>query len=89
MSISKSENNNMFATSQTKTLNYLVDCGVFTLVPKSGADGHRIYNSRFMDKIKPEGTLSAFEASRLFIIAYNDKEHSLLTVFAKVKRALK
>ena len=40
--------------------------------------GVRLFNSRFVDKIKNKGTDKAFKKSRLVVQAYNDLEKELV-----------
>ena len=40
--------------------------------------GVRLFNSRFIDKIKNKGTNKAFKKSQLIIQAYNDLEKELV-----------
>ena len=68
-----------FEYSRQKEINGLINREVFQLVPPSNVlDGIRIFNSRFVDEVKNEGTSTAFEKSRLVIQAYNDDEKSLI-----------
>jgi hypothetical protein len=41
-------------------------------------EGIRIFNARFVDKVKNPGTERAFEKSRLVMQAYNNKEKQLV-----------
>ena len=40
--------------------------------------GNRVFNSRFVDKIKNPSTNKAFEKLRLIIQTYNDSEKDLI-----------
>ena len=60
---------------------------VFEPVHISKAEGHRIFNSRFVDSIKYEGTPEAYKKSRLVVQGYNDKTHGLLTYSPTVQRS--
>ena len=62
-----------FAQSRQKELNGLLEKGVFEIVNIEHVPaGTRIFNSRFVDEIKDQGTASAFEKSRLVVQAYKD-----------------
>jgi hypothetical protein len=45
--------------------------------------GVRIFNSRFVDEIKNEGTDKAFEKSRLVVQAFNDTDKDLVLAQAQ------
>jgi hypothetical protein len=62
-----------FAQSRQKELNGLLEKGVFQVVDARDVPaGVRIFNSRFVDEIKDQGTDKAFEKSRLVVQAYKD-----------------
>lgn len=62
-----------FTDSRQKEIDGLLEKGVFKIVSISKVPtGTRIFNSRFVDKIKNVGTATAFEKSRLIVQAYND-----------------
>ena len=70
-----------FTNSRRKEINGLLEKGVFEVVTISDVLSRmRIFNSRFVDKIKNEGTAIAFEKSRLVVQAYNNhgKEEILI-----------
>lgn len=67
--------------------NGLVDNRVFMIVPESGADGHRIFNSRFVDEIKHAGTAAAFAKSRPVAQDFNDCNEEIMTNAPTVQRA--
>ena len=68
-----------FAASRHKELNGLLEKGVFEIVRRDDIpQGVRLFNSRFFDQIKHEGTEKAFEKSRLVVQAYNDQEKDLV-----------
>ena len=68
-----------FVDSRIKEINGLLEKGVFEVVDiASVPQGKRIFNSRFVDTIKNEGTDQAFEKSRLVVQAYNDQEKELV-----------
>jgi len=58
---------------QHKEINGLLKKGVFTAVTKRDVpQGVRIFNSRFINKIKHPSTNKAFKKLRLIIQAYNN-----------------
>lgn len=62
-----------FTKSQRKKMNSLLKKFVFEVVTISNIlTTIRIFNSRFINKIKNEGTVTVFEKSRLVIQAYNN-----------------
>jgi hypothetical protein len=62
-----------FTDLQRKEINGLLKKGVFAVVTDSDVpQGVRIFNSRFVNKIKHPNTNKAFEKSRLVVQAYND-----------------
>ena len=62
-----------------KEIKGLFKKGVFKLVkPKDILQSNRVFNSRFVDKIKNPSTDKAFEKSKLVIQAYNDPEKNLI-----------
>jgi hypothetical protein len=68
-----------FIDSRTKEINGLLEKGVFRVVDITDVpQGKRIFNSRFVDTIKNEGTDQAFEKSRLVVQAYDDQEKELV-----------
>ena len=85
--LQQSPDNTRFAQSRTVVFNGLVERGVFTLVPASDSEGHRIYGARFCDQVKNEGKPTAYEKSRLVVQAYNDNNHGLLTHAPTVHRS--
>ena len=49
----------------------------------------RIFNSRFVEEIKNEGTVTAFEKSRLVVQAYNDHgKEEILTQSPTIQRMI-
>ena len=73
----------LFTESRQKKINDLIEKGVFHVVlilqvPKNT----RIFNSRFIDKLKNIGMAAAYKKSRLVVQAYNDykKETILIQV---------
>lgn len=52
---------------------------MFTVIPKSAADGKRVYGSRYVDQTKNEGQPDAFEKSRLVALVFKATDHGLLT----------
>jgi hypothetical protein len=68
-----------FAESRQKELNGLLEKGVFEIVDLNDVpEGTRIFNSRFVDEIKDQGTDKAFEKSRLVVQAYKDTEKGMV-----------
>ena len=68
-----------FEESRQKEIDGLLEKGVFELVNLSDVPkGLRIFNSRFVDKIKHPGTDQAYEKSRLVVQAYNDRGKDLI-----------
>jgi Reverse transcriptase (RNA-dependent DNA polymerase) len=68
-----------FTESRRKELNGLIEKGCFAIVKESEVPlGLRIFNSRFVDEIKHQGTDKAFEKSRLVVQAYNDPGKSFI-----------
>jgi hypothetical protein len=62
-----------FTSSRQKKLNGLIKREVFEFVKNTDTPVNaRIFNSRFIDQIKREGTPKAYEKSQLVIQAYND-----------------
>ncbi len=63
----------LFTESRWKEINGLLEKNAFEVVAISDIlNGMGIFNSRFVDKIKNEGTATAFEKLRLVAQAYND-----------------
>jgi hypothetical protein len=77
-----------FATSRQEELDGLIKRGVFEFVQaKEVPNNTRIFNSRFVDKIKLEGTPKAYEKSRLVIQAYRDDgKKAVLTQSPTIQR---
>jgi hypothetical protein len=77
--LSQGNANTQFAASRQKELTGLLEKGVFEITKLADVpQGARLFNSRFVDKIKNKGTDKAYEKSRLVIQAYNDKEKELV-----------
>jgi hypothetical protein len=76
----QSDNNTTrFSASRQKEVNGLLEKGVFKVIHLLDVpQGVRLFNSRFVDTIKNEGTEKAFEKSRLVVQAYNDAEKDLI-----------
>lgn len=70
---------NSFLASGQKKFNSLLDRNVFNIVPSLQSIVHRVFNSRFVDSVKHEGTPHAFNKSKLVEKAFNDLKHGLLT----------
>lgn len=63
----------LFTKSQRKEINGLLEKRAFEVVTISDVtSGIRIFNSRFVDKIKNERTVTAFEILKLVVQAYNN-----------------
>ena len=71
-----------FITSRQEELNGLIELGCFEVVDESQAKGHRIYNYKFDDRVKSDGSLK----SRLCVAAHSDKSHGLFTAAPTVRR---
>ena len=68
-----------FEASRQKEINGLLEKGVFKVYNiKDIPPGVRLFNSRFVDDIKHQGTPNAYEKSRLVVQAYNDHEKELI-----------
>lgn len=68
-----------FDASRLKELTGLLEKGVFEIVTFAEVpQGVRLFNSRFVDEVKFQGTDKAFEKSRLVVQAYNDGEKDLV-----------
>ncbi|EED12764.1 hypothetical protein TSTA_052850 [Talaromyces stipitatus ATCC 10500] len=69
-----------FDQSQEKEINGLLENGVFEVIKVDDIPkGTRIFNSRFVNEIKNQGTDKAFEKSRLVVQAYNNKGKEIST----------
>ena len=79
--------NGRFKDSRQAELNGLIEQGIFEIVSRKEAEGHRIYGTRFVDTVKNEGRPDAYEKSRLVVQGYADKSHGLLTYAPTVQRA--
>ncbi|KAI0993907.1 hypothetical protein K3495_g14277 [Podosphaera aphanis] len=78
---------NQFATSREKEIAGLFKRGVFVEVRGELPNSSRIFNSRFVDSIKNEGTNKAYEKSRLVIQGYNDDgKKKILTQAPTIQR---
>jgi hypothetical protein len=77
-----------FIKSRCKEINGLLEKKVFEFIHKSEIPkGTRIFDSRFIDEIKNEGTTKAYEKSRLVIQAYNDQgKNMILTQSPTIQR---
>jgi hypothetical protein len=75
----RTEGNTQFSASRQKELTRLLAKGVFDIVKLSEVPNKiRLFNSRFVNNVKNEGTDKAFEKSRLVVQAYNDPEKALV-----------
>lgn len=77
-----------FTTSRQKEINGLLEKGVFELASERDVPpGTRVFNARFVDEIRNEGTEQAYEKSRLVVQAYNDSEKDqILTQSPTIQR---
>lgn len=72
------EESNCFTDSRVENVNRIIELNVFRVVPVFEDSGRRIYGSRFVQRIKIEETLSAFQKSRSIVQAYNDFNQGIL-----------
>jgi len=74
--------------SQRKEINGLLKKGVFAVITERDVpQGVRIFNSRFVNKIKHPSTDKAFEKLRLIVQAYNNQGKDLvLTQLPTIQR---
>ncbi|ESZ92707.1 hypothetical protein SBOR_6919 [Sclerotinia borealis F-4128] len=71
----------IYVESRRKEINGLIENSVFKTVPLSEVPkGIRIFNSRFVDEIKNEGTDKAYPKSRLIVQAFKDQNKTLAYV---------
>ncbi|KAI0996760.1 hypothetical protein K3495_g11422 [Podosphaera aphanis] len=79
-----------FKVSRQKELSGLLDNGVFKFVHKQQIPpSARIFESRFVDVNKNEGTEKAYEKSRLVVQAYNDDDKKkILTQSPTIQRSI-
>ncbi|KAI1008166.1 hypothetical protein K3495_g77 [Podosphaera aphanis] len=77
-----------FIDSRQKELNGLLDRGVFGFININDIPlNARIFNSRFVDRIKNEGKANAIKKSRLVVQAYkDDNKKSVLTYSPTIQR---
>ena len=77
-----------FQTSRLKKLNELLEKGVFKVINiKDLFTEARVFESRFVNQMKNEGTEKAFEKSRLVMQTFNDsKKHEILTQISIIQR---
>lgn len=77
-----------FVASRQKEILGLIEKGVFQITDLSQIPiNARIFNSRFVDEVKNQGTEKAFEKSRLVVQAYNDiNKASVLTQSPTIQR---
>ncbi|KHJ33690.1 hypothetical protein EV44_g3111 [Erysiphe necator] len=78
-----------FTESRRKEINGLLEKGVFKVVSISDIPlNSRIFNTRFVDKIKHPGTNKAFKKSRLVVQGYNDEgKFMILTQAPTIQRS--
>ena len=71
----------LFTESRPKEINSLLEKDVLEFVSISDIPtGIRIFNSRFVDEIKNEGTTTAFEKSRLVIQVYSNHDKDTILI---------
>lgn len=77
-----------FANSRLTELNGLLERGVFEFIEFDDIPSHaHIFKSRFVDRLKNEGTANAFEKSRLVVQAFNDNgKKNILTQSPTIQR---
>lgn len=68
----KSKDNLKYATYFNKEIGGQRNRGIFVPSTVKDAREHRIHKSRFVDFVKNEGTLEAFEKSRFVVSAFED-----------------
>jgi hypothetical protein len=78
-----------FTSSRQKELDGLLQRGVFEFIKAADVPlNARIFNSRFVDQIKLEGTPKAYKKSRLVVQAYRDDgKKTVLTQSPTIQRA--
>ena len=75
----QNNSNTQFSASRQKEVIGLLKKGVFKIIKLYNMlKGVRLFNLRFIDKIKNKGTDKAFKKSRLVVQAYNDLEKELV-----------
>ena len=81
-------NHHPYVKSRKKKIIELIEKGIFISVNKKKmSENMRIFNSRFVDKVKNVGTDSTFEKSHLVMQAYNDStKHLVLTQSPTIQR---
>jgi hypothetical protein len=82
------QDDSQYETSRETEIAGLLEKGVFEVVPRSDVpEGVRIFNSRFVDEIKNEGTNKELKKSRLVVQAYHDDDkHTVLTQSPTIQR---
>ncbi|CZS95546.1 related to TY1B TY1B protein [Rhynchosporium graminicola] len=77
-----------YAASRRKEIDGLIAAGIFELVHKDELPaGARVFNAKFIDQTKFEGTQKAYEKSRLVVQAYNDSgKNQVLTTSPTIQR---
>lgn len=73
---------NFWNESRRQELQFLSELSVFEVVDVAESKGHRLYRSKFLDKIKANGD----NHSRLCAAAWNDQEHGLFTAAPTIRR---
>jgi hypothetical protein len=82
------QDNTQYETSRQAEVIGLLEKGVFKVTPRSKVPkGVRIFNSRFINEVKNQGTDKPVAKSRLVVQAYNDDEkHLVLTQSPTIQR---
>jgi hypothetical protein len=74
-------NPNQFIALRQKEIKGLLKKGVFKLInPKDILQGNKVFNFKFINKIKNPSTNKAFKKLRLVIQAYNNPEKDLILI---------
>eukprot|EP00171_Calliarthron_tuberculosum_P023256 IDg23256t1 len=69
-------------TKKRQEIQFLKELNVYEVVDIDESNGHRLYKSKFLDKIKNTGE----KHSRLCAAAWNDQEHGLFTAAPTIRR---
>eukprot|EP00171_Calliarthron_tuberculosum_P022600 IDg22600t1 len=80
--IQNPEDPNFWDESRRQEIQFLRELSVYEIVDKEESKGHRLYRSKFLDRIKENGE----KHSRLCVAAWNDQEHGLFTAAPTIRR---
>jgi hypothetical protein len=73
------QNDAKYEDSRQAKITSLLKKGIFEVIPKSEVlGGSRIFNSRFVNKVKNKGTKNERKKLRLVVQAYNDDKKRLI-----------